>query len=1394
MSAANAQTILQQESFETNGEGTRYTSSSLVYSTAPNSTSTQANNQYFQRATSDGTTTTIPNGYWSLNPVLGGDLNGTWYWACEAVRGPANDLRRPSGVVTLSPVNVTNYGALKVRVAFMDARTTGRFERDDMVSIQIRFDGTGDWITVGQFVGNTDANSAGTLFMRQDTNLDGTSTDPADVNSRQWTQTMADYEFNVAGSGSTMETRIVVNENGLSEEFAFDNIRVVGTVSTNAAPVLTGLESTPLSYSEGDPATIITNELTVNDTDNPTLSGATVKITTNFDGTEDRLLFTNANGITGTYSTTTGILSLSGTATLANYQAALRSVRYQNIDAVDPLALPRRLTFAVTDAATVPASSAAVSRTITITAFLVTAALPYSEDFETDGEGIRYSSNHYLAGNGSAFFRTNLNPVGSGGAPGAFITFTNISNAYYWYTNVVNNGANPNAVRSGFFQTQPVNAANTTNLRFQIRLGAHPNAWESIDYVRLYYRTGGSTGNWTIFGSFRGDVSSTTSLGDGQLRQDVDPTNLSGLPTGPALTGTLTNFDFPLPAAVNNQRVDFKLEMSSDEGTEQFAFDLIQVTGTPTSPPVIANQTRVIAENSVNGATVGAALVASDPDAGQTLSYSITGGNTNTTFAINPTTGQLTVANSAALNYEVTPSYALTVQVADTGTPPLSSSAIITVTITNVNELTATVSAQNNLSCNGGANGSATVTASGESAPFSFLYRNTTTNTTLGGTTSAVTGLTAGVYTVTVTATASSFTTTTSFTITQPPALTLATSSTNVTTNGGSNGAASVTVTGGVPGYSYNWTPGNPAGDGTTTITGLSAGSYTITVTDANGCTANRSLTIIQPTATPQVNTPANGSLINTATPTYTGTATAGSTVTVVVDGASSGTATATNGNWSLLQPTPLSQGAHTVYARAQGNGQPISANSPTNSFTVDTASPSVTLTTTASTTTTTIPIPFTASFSESVTGLISSDIAVSNGSVSNLLGGGSLYSFSVVPSTGGTVSVSIGSTMAQDGAGNGNTASNTISVSFVQLATVTTAVPGNITATQATLGGTIMADGSAPVTERGVVYVVGSGTPMTGDIKATFGSGLGSFGSAVAGLTPGTVYSVRAYAINSVGTAYGNVQRFTTPNTPSVVTTPATSVTVNNASLGGTVTADGGATVTERGVVYSASNSLPTTADTKVMIGQGTGSFTQTMGDLTPGTTYWVRAYALNSIGITYGSVESFTTPFPTPTLSGLVANPPQVCSGSVVTFTATVGSFIGSYSYTLTNGVNAVTGTGGSSLFRQGITVTGSGSQRFTLRVLSNGQSAQQTTSVLVDALPSPTVFTTNTPDGLIVQIGGGVYYERVKTIDRVNGYEIRQTEQNQTGRFLITQPGPYSVTVIGANDCRTTVTGIR
>jgi hypothetical protein len=114
----------------------------------------------------------------------------------------------------------------------------------------------------------------------------------------------------------------------------------------------------------------------------------------------------------------------------------------------------------------------------------------------------------------------------------------------------------------------------------------------------------------------------------------------------------------------------------------------LTVPDAPTSnnhAPVIAAQTLSVNENSFGGTVVGT-VAASDPDAGQTLSYSITGGDGASLFSINHTTGVIQVLNTGTLNYEATSTYHLTVQVTDNGDPNLSNSATITINLNDVNE------------------------------------------------------------------------------------------------------------------------------------------------------------------------------------------------------------------------------------------------------------------------------------------------------------------------------------------------------------------------------------------------------------------------------------------------------------------------------------------------------------------------------------------------------------------------------------------------------------------------------------------------------------------------------------------------------------------------------------
>ena len=313
-------------------------------------------------------------------------------------------------------------------------------------------------------------------------------------------------------------------------------------------------------------------------------------------------------------------------------------------------------------------------------------------------------------------------------------------------------------------------------------------------------------------------------------------------------------------------------------------------------------------------------------------------------------------------------------------------------------------------------------------------------------------------------------------------------------TSGPTGGGTSVTITGtdfsgatavtfgatAATGFTVNSatqiTATAPAGTGTVDVR--------ITTTGGTSATsASDQFTYVQlPTATPVVASPSNGSLITTTTPTYTGTATADATVTVYVDGASLGFTTATGGNWSLAQPAALAQGSHTVYATAQVTGNAVSANSTTNTFTVDSQRPSVVISSSAGATggsTSTSPIPFTVIFSETVTGFVAGDITPGNATISGFSGSGTTYTFNATPTANGAVTISIAANVALDAAGNGNTAASQFSISYGQAVTATPVVasPSNgslITTTAPDYTGTATA--GATVT----VYVDGASLGTT--------------------------------------------------------------------------------------------------------------------------------------------------------------------------------------------------------------------------------------------------------------------------------------------------------------------------
>ncbi|WP_304062759.1 YDG domain-containing protein [Pedobacter glucosidilyticus] len=238
--------------------------------------------------------------------------------------------------------------------------------------------------------------------------------------------------------------------------------------------------------------------------------------------------------------------------------------------------------------------------------------------------------------------------------------------------------------------------------------------------------------------------------------------------------------------------------------------------------------------------------------------------------------------------------------------------------------------------------------------------------------------------------------------------------------------------------------------------------------------------------------------------------------------------------------------------------------------------------------------------------------------------------------------------------------------IAFSATPSITNTTATAVTSTTATLNANVNPSASAtsaisfdystsPTLASGVTNIAATPATLVSSNNAT------AVSVNISGLTAGTTYYYRAKATNAVGTNDNSqILSFATlaANTaPTVTTAATTAITATGVTFSGNVTADGGATVTERGFVYGTATN-PTTANTKVQDGTGTGDFTEAITGLTASTTYYVRAYAVNSVGTSYGNEVSFTT-----------TSPP--CTGTI-----TIGATASGAAYTINNGVLTTAG----------------------------------------------------------------------------------------------------------------------
>jgi len=694
-----------------------------------------------------------------------------------------------------------------------------------------------------------------------------------------------------------------------------------------------------------------------------------------------------------------------------------------------------------------------------------------------------------------------------------------------------------------------------------------------------------------------------------------------------------------------------------------------------------------------------------------------------------------------------------------------------TFTITQPPALAATQS-QTNVLCNGGATGAASVVVSGGTPVYSY---NWTPGNPTGDGTANVTGLTAGTWSCTVTD-ANGCTILQTFTITQPPALAATQSQTNVLCNGAATGAASVVISGGSPTYSYNWTPGNPTGDGTANVTGLTAGSWSCTVTDANGCTILQTFTITQPTAITstgtQTNVLCNGGLTGSASVvasggtgpyTYlwspsggTGSTATGlgvGTYTVTITDASGCTSTRT---FTITQPTALAATTSATPATCGNNNgsASITVSGGTGPYSYS-WSPSggtgatatglgansyVVIVTDASGCTLTRTVVITNAGSPTATITASTNVSCfggSNGSATVAASAGTgPYSYNWTPGnpTGdGTVSVT--------GLTAGSwTCTVTDANGCIAIATVTLTAPTALTATAT----------SSPVLCNG-------GTTGSATVTATGGVGPYTYNWAPSGGTgsAATGLGAAAYTVTVTDANGCTATASTTVTQPTAITSTGTQTNVLcNGGLTGSASV-----VASGGTGPYTYNWAPSGGTGSTATGLGAGTYTVTITDANGCT-----------------STRSFTITQPT-VLTSTTSFTQSTCGSSNGSAAVVVSGGVGPYTYLWSP-------SGGT-----GATATGLAAGTYTV-VYTDANGCTGTASVTVPNAGSPTATITATTN--VSCFGGNNGSATVAASGGTGPYTYAWTPTggtSATGTPLIA--GAYTVTVTDANGCSTTAT---
>lgn len=199
------------------------------------------------------------------------------------------------------------------------------------------------------------------------------------------------------------------------------------------------------------------------------------------------------------------------------------------------------------------------------------------------------------------------------------------------------------------------------------------------------------------------------------------------------------------------------------------------------------------------------------------------------------------------------------------------------------------------------------------------------------------------------------------------------------------------------------------------------------------------------------------------------------------------------------------------------------------------------------------------------------------------------------------------------------------------QYPTLTTDEVNNFTDTSANISGKIIAPTcDDTVTSQGFVFSTTTLPKIDDNVIEKNGTNISA---TITNLEQNTTYYVRTFFENTEGVFYGNEIDFKTVIGETLLTTNnIIQITNNSAISGGNITSDGGSVITDRGVCWSFSEN-PTINDNKTNDGEGIGEFSSSLTNLISNTTYYVRSYTINELGVTYGNEVEFKTDCDEPT-----------------------------------------------------------------------------------------------------------------------------------------------------------------